>query len=155
MDRYQIQLRRESPVGAVLRFDAGKDTTWAVPGTEAPLVPGATYMWTVGGPGAGRVAEEQRFTVASAEDVAAIQQTLTSLIEAGIDPSTDGLFLGALAYRDAGLFHEAHRAIERIEADGNGTGRAFFMLKGEVLDALGKVEAARTAFSMAEAAPEP
>lgn len=151
---YMVQLQREgtdSP--SPIRYDAGTDTMWTLPLDEAPLVPGATYVWTVGGPGAGRVAEPKRFTVASAGDVAAVQETMNGLIEAGIDPATDGLFLTALAYRDAGLFYEARRAIREIEAQGNGMGRAFFMLKGEVLDALGMVDAAEEAFAMAEDAP--
>ncbi|MFO7894523.1 MAG: hypothetical protein R6U63_12380 [Longimicrobiales bacterium] len=150
---YMIQLQRQgadSP--APVRFQVGEDTTWTLPLTEPPLVPGATYVWTVGSP-AGRVAEPKRFTVASAEDIAAVQEAMTNLIGAGIDPATDGLFLTALAYRDAGLFYEAHRAIAEIEENGNGTGRAFFMLKGEVLDTLGMVDAAARAFDRAEDAP--
>ena len=152
MDRYMVQIRRDGDnAGAPRRFEAGSDTVWTLPLSEAPLIPGATYMWTVGGPGAGRVAEEQRFTVASADDIALIQQTLNGLVEAGIDPAEDGLFLGALAYRDAGLYYEAQRALDRIEADGNGQGRAFFMLRGEVYDALGLLDQAERAFNMADA----
>lgn len=147
---YMIQLQRQgSDSPAPVRFQVGEDTTWTLPRTEAPLIPGATYVWTVGSP-AGRVAEPKRFTVASAEDVAAVEQAMTGLIGAGIDPAADGLFLTALAYRDAELFYEANRAITEIEENGNGSGRAFFMLKGEVLDALGMVEAAAQAFDMAE-----
>ena len=100
------------------------------------------------------MAEPKRFTVASAADVAMIEDAMTGLIEAGIDPSSDGLFLTALAYRDAGLFYEAHRALMEIEEDGNGIGRAYFMLKGEVLDALGMVNQAETAFQMAQEGAE-
>lgn len=152
---YMVQLQREGPDSpAPVRYPVGRDTTWTLPRSEAPLVPGATYVWTVGSPGAGRVAEPRRFTVASAQDIAAIQQTMNGLIAAGIDPASDGLFLTALAYRDAGLYYEAHRAIRGIEAEGNGTGRAFFMLKGEVLDALGLVDDAEAAFQMADNAGE-
>lgn len=151
---YMVQLQRQGPdAPAPVRYPVGSDTTWTLPLTDAPLVSGATYVWTVGSP-VGRVADPKRFTVASADDVAAIQATMDGLIDAGIDPATDGLFLTALAYRDVGLFYEAHRAIRQIEEDGNGTGRAFFMLKGEVLDALGMVDAAEDAFQMAEEAPE-
>lgn len=151
---YMVQLQRVGPDSpAPVRFRVGSDTTWTLPRSEPPLVPGATYVWTVGSP-VGRVAEPRRFVVASSDDIAAIQETMNGLIEAGIDPATDGLFLTALAYRDAGLYYEAQRAIADIEENGNGVGRAFFMLKGEVLDALGMVDAAAAAFQMAEEAPE-
>ncbi len=149
-EEYMIQLQRQgadSP--APVRWRAGSDTTWTLPSTEPPLVPGATYVWTVGSP-VGRVAEPKHFTVASAEDVAAVQEAMQGLIGAGIDPSTDGLFLTALAYRDAGLHYEAYGAIRAIEEAGNGSGHAFFMLKGEVLDALGMVDDAAEAFARAE-----
>jgi len=151
---YMVQLQRQGQdTPAPVRYRVGADTTWTLPRTDPPLVPGATYVWTVGSP-AGRVAEPKQFTVASAEDIAAIQEAMTGLIAAGIDPSTDGLFLTALAYRDAGLYYEAERAVREIEENGNGNGRAFFMLKGEILDALGKVDAAERAFDMAETLPE-
>lgn len=153
--QYMIQIQRQGPDSPPpVRFSVGTDTTWTVPATEAPLIPGATYSWTVGGEGVGRVARTEKFTVASGADVAAVQDVLGGLIDAGIDPSEDGLFLTALAYRDAGFHYEAKRAIARIEEQGNGTGRAFFMLKGDVLDALGDVEAAAEAFQVAERAPE-
>lgn len=152
---YMIQLQRQGPdAPAPVRFSVGTDTAWTVPLTEAPLVPGATYSWTVGGEGVGRVARTERFTVASGDDIAALQDALDGLIAAGIDPAEDGLFLAALAYRDGGFYYEAKRAIARIEEQGNGTGRAFFMLKGDVLDALGEVEAAAEAFRVADRAPE-
>lgn len=152
---YMIQIQRlgaDSP--RPVRYNMGTDTTWTLPLREAPLIPGATYTWTVGGEGIGRVAEPKRFTVASAADMAALEGTLTGLIEAGIDPDEDGLFLTALAYRDAGLHYEAERAIARIEEEGNGSGRAFFMLKGDVLDALGHLDAAEEAFRLAESATD-
>lgn len=152
---YMIQLQREGPDSPrPVRYDVGEDTTWTVPLTDAPLIPGATYTWTVGGQGIGRVAEPKKFTVASAADMAAVEATLNGLIEAGIDPAEDGLFLTALAYRDAGLYYEARRAIRRIEEQGNGSGRSFFMLKGDVLDALGEIGAAEEAFRIAEGATD-
>ena len=152
---YMIQVQREGPDSPrPVRFNAGMDTVWTWPRDRTPLIPGATYVWTVGGEGIGRVAEPQRFTVASAEDLRVVEETLTALTEAGIDPATDGLFLSALAYRDAGLFYEAHRALELIEAQGNASGRAFHMLRGEVLDAIGNAEGAEAAFRLADRAPE-
>jgi hypothetical protein len=153
-EEYMLQLRRRGPDSpAPIRYQVGADTTWTVPDDEPPLVPGATYEWTVGSP-VGRVADPKHFTVASADDIATLESAMNGLIEAGIDPASDGLFLTALAYRDAGFFYEAYRAVRDIEENGNGSGRAFFMLKGEVLDALGMVDAAERAFEMADEAPE-
>lgn len=153
--RYMVQIRRVSPSEtAPVRYDAGADTTWSYPSTLPPLVPGATYAWTVGPVGAGRPASEQQFRVIDADGLAGVQSTLQSLMESGIDPGADGLFLAALAYRDAGLHYEALRALDQIEEDGGAQGFAYYMLRGEVLDALGNVAAAERAFSMAgEAQP--
>jgi hypothetical protein len=148
---YMIQVQRrgtDSP--RPLRFEVGTDTTWSWPENEPPLVPGATYVWTVGGVGIGRVAQPQTFTVAAARDMATIEETLATLIDAGIDPATDGLFLMALAYRDAGMFYEADRALVRMADQGDAVGSSYFMLRGEVLDALGDIEAAEEAFRMAD-----
>lgn len=148
---YTIQIRREGAAAPPpVRFNAGADTTWTWPDTEPPLVPGATYVWTVGGEGIGRVAEEQRFTVASAQDFAAVETTLAALIGSDIDPSTDGLFLAALAFRDAGLYYEAQRALRQLAAEGGGAGRSYHMLNGEVLDAIGDIESAEEAFRLAD-----
>lgn len=155
VESYMIQLQRQGPDSpAFVRYSVGSDTTWTLPRSEPPLVPGASYTWSVGGPGTGRPADAQSFTVASAEDIDRVQRTLNGLIDAGIDPASDGLFLAALAYRDAGFYYEAGRAITRIEEQGLGTGRSFFMLKGEVLDALGDSTASEKAFRMAEEAPD-
>jgi hypothetical protein len=151
---YVIQVHRQgADAPRPLRFSVGADTTWTWPHDEPPLVPGATYVWTVGGEGIGRVAQPQRFTVAAAQDVGAVEAALAALIEAGIDPMSDGLFLTALAYRDAGLFYEADRALARMARDGDGEGRSYFMLRGEVHDALGRIEAAEEAFRRADGAP--
>lgn len=149
---YQVQVRRVSPAGsAPVRFTAGLDTTWTYPASAPPLLPGATYAWTVGPVGAGRPAAEQRFRVADASTVSSLQGTLEGLMNSGVDPSGDGLFLAALAYRDAGLFYEAERALDRLDAGDGAAGRAYYMLRGEVYDALGRASAARRAFDMAGA----
>ncbi len=152
-ERYMVQLRRVAPTETdPRRFEVGSDTTWVYPSTAAPLVPGATYAWTVGPIGAGRPASEQRFTVAGSQTIAGVQSTLLSLMEAGMDPAGDGLFLAALAYRDAGLYYEAQRALEQIEARGDAAGFSYHMLRGEVADAIGDMETAQEAFEMADAA---
>jgi hypothetical protein len=148
---YVIQIQRrgaDSP--RPVRFDVGRDTTWSWPDAEPPLVPGATYTWTVGGEGIGRVAEQQTFTVAGAEGIGLVETTLSTLIDAGVDPDTDGLFLLALAYRDANMFYEAQRVLARMAEHGNGVGTTYFMLRGEVLDAVGDVDGAEQAFRMAD-----
>lgn len=148
---YMLQLQRKGPDSpSPVRYQVGTDTTWTLPASETPLVPGATYTWTVGGDGVGRVAAPQQFTVIGGEELAELQSHLNGLIEAGIDPAADGLFLTALAYRDAGLFYEARRALRQLEEQGDGSGSTFFMLKGEVLDALGELEGAEAAFRTAE-----
>ena len=155
VQNYMIQIQRLGPDSPrFVRFQVGSDTSWTLPDNVPTLVPGATYTWSVGAPGAGRVAEPQTFTVASAEDLAPVQQALHGLIEAGIDPASDGLFLAALAYRDAGFYYEAARALDTIEAQGNASGRAFHTLRGEVYDALGYAARAEQSFQLADRAPE-
>lgn len=147
---YMIQIqRRGADAPRPVRFNVGTDTTWSWPDREPPLVPGATYVWTVGGEGIGRVAQQETFTVAAARDIAAVEETHAALIDAGIDPATDGLFLLALAYREGGLFYEAQRALARIADQGNAVGPSYFMLKGEVLDAVGDIDGAEEAFRTA------
>ncbi len=153
IDRYILQIQRLGPPAAEpVGYRIGADTAWTLPPTEPPLIPGARYSWTVGGESVGRVAEPKHFVVASADDVAAVQAALEALIEAGIDPAAEGLFLAALSYRDAGLMYEARRALELVEEQGAGTGRAFYTLKGEVLDAIGDMDGARAAFEKADPA---
>jgi hypothetical protein len=147
---YTIQIRKEAPeTGRPVRFDVGSDTAWSRPDPEPPLERGATYAWTVGGEGIGRVAPMQRFKVASADDVATVEAVLHGLAEAGIDPATDGLFLAALGYREAGLYYEALRALDRLAEEGAGAGPSYYMLRGELLDAIGDLEAAEKAFRKA------
>jgi hypothetical protein len=150
-DEYVIQVHRQgADAPRPMRFHVGADTSWSWPDDEPPLVPGATYVWTVGGAGLGRVAEAQRFTVAASQDLASVEESLAALIAAGMDPMSDGLFLTALAYRDAGLYYEADRALGRMARDGDGVGRSYFMLRGEVYDALGRIEDAEAAFRKAD-----
>ncbi len=148
---YQVQIRRVAPAESrPERFPAGADTMWTYPASAPPLVPGATYAWTVGPIGAGRPASEQRFKVADASTVAALQATLKVILNGGVDPSGGGLFMAALAYRGAGLFYEADRALDRLQAEGGAAGRPYYMLRGEVYDAMGRETEARQAFEMAE-----
>ncbi len=150
-ERYMVQIRRVAPTETdPVRYEADADTTWTYPSTATPLVPGATYAWTVGPIGAGRPASEQRFKVVTAETLAAVQDALESLMESGMDPGGEGLFLAALTYRDAGLFYEAERALEHLEARGDAAGFSYYMLRGEVADAVGDRATAEQAFELAD-----
>ena len=144
---YVIQVRSEDGLTRK-RFNVGGDTTWTMPASEPPLQPGVEYIWTVG-TNQGRVGEEQRFATLDAEQYARIADGMAELREAGLDPWSDGLFLAALIFRDAGLFYEADRALRQLEAAGGATGQPFYMLRGEVYDALGMLDDAAAAFDRA------
>jgi hypothetical protein len=151
---YIVQVRRVDPLpGKPERFQVGSDTSWVYPASATPLIPGATYEWTVAGSNGGRPANVQRFRVMGSEDYARVAETLKELVTAGVDPLGDGLFLSALAYRDAGLMYDAGRLLDRLEANG-ARGRAYYLLRGEVFDALGDLDAAAKAFSAADAEPK-
>lgn len=147
---YRIQIQRAGG-GTPMRYDAGTDTVWTLPADAPPLVPGETYRWTVGAEPSGRVAQPQTFRVIDAAGYAALAEALAAITEAGFDPAGDGLFLAALAYRDAGLYYEAERALALMERSGTALGRDFYLLHGEVYDALGNLDAARAAFDKAAA----
>ena len=151
--RYTVQLiRTDLPGAQPRRFEAGADTVWAYPASEPALVPGASYQWTVA-TSEGRPAAPQKFRVISPAELTGLTEMLASVAENGLDPMSDGLFLAALFYRDAGLFYEADRALERVAHDGGGGGRTFHLLRAEVYDAMGDLEAASRAFQAADAEP--
>lgn len=150
---YIVQIRRVEPfAGKPERFNATSDTSWSYPANATPLIPGAVYEWTVASANGGRPATMQRFRVMSGDDYARVAGTMNELVSAGIDPLGDGLFLTALAYRDAGLMYDASRLLDRLEANG-ASGKAYYLLRGEVYDALGNLDAAAKAFATADAAP--
>ena len=150
---YTVQLRRVTPAGGAIQRFTAKDTSWTYPASEPPLVPGAEYEWTVGAT-PGRISSYRgRFKIVNADEFASVATVLRELATANIDPATDGLFVLALAYRDAGLYYEASRALERLAATGSGKGRAFYLLRGDVLDAIGDLDGAARAFSAADAEP--
>lgn len=144
---YMIQIRSHDGLTRK-RFDVGSDTSWTLPASEPPLQPGVAYVWTVG-TNQGRVGEEQHFSTLSAEQYAAIAEGMAELRGAGLDPWSDGLFLAALIFRDGELFYEADRALRQLEATGTSLGQPFYMLRGEVYDALGLLDAAADAFDRA------
>ena len=147
---YTVQVRRLEPfAGKPERFAAGTGTSWTYPADATPLIPGGVYEWTVAS-ASGRPATVQRFRVMSAEDFSRVASTLNELTTAGIDPLNEGLFLTALAYRDAGLMYDASRLLDRLESSGMPGGREFYLLRGEVFDALGDLDGAARAFAAAD-----
>lgn len=145
---YTIQIRSEDGVTRK-RFQVGADSSWTLPAAQPPLAPGVHYHWTVAPSGQGRVAEEQTFRTLTASEYGAVAHGLTELQEAELDPWSDGLFLAALVFRDEGLFYEADRALRQLEDAGAPLGQAYYLLRGEVYDALGLLELAATAFERA------
>jgi len=148
---YTVQIRRTDVTGIPpMRFSAGTDTAWSYPSSAPVLVPGATYEWTVGAIG-GRPGTVQKFRIVAADEFSRVAGTLDELQQAGVDPFTDGLFVLALTYREAGLLYEAQSALMRLDANGQGTGRTFHMLQGDVLNSLGDLDGASRAFIAADA----
>ena len=146
---YMVQLRRTDVESKPVRFSMGTDTTWSYPSSAAPLVPGATYEWTVAAKG-GRVAKTETFRVVTPEQFAHLTATMQELQTAGIDPATDGLFILAIAYRDAGLFYEADNALARMATAGDGIGKVYHLLRADVLNAMGDLEGASREFKIAD-----
>lgn len=142
---YRVQVRREGETP--VRFDVGADTVFALP-ADAELAYGATYHWTVA-PTGGRPVMEQSFTVAGADDLAQVEGALSAIEGMGLDPADDGRLLVAIVFTDLGLLYDAAEAIAALEEAGS-LSADVFLLKGEVLDALGHFEEARAAFDKAD-----
>ena len=150
---YTLQVRRIEPMASrPERYDVGTDTSWTYPASATPLMPGGLYEWTVAAGSGGRPATVQRFRVLGSDDFTRVATTMNELVAAGIDPLGDGLFLTALAYRDAGLMYEASAMLERLGRNG-ASGRAYHLLRGEVQDALGDLDSAAKSFAVADAEP--
>lgn len=145
---YTIQIRR--PGSRPVRFGEISDTTWTYPASAPPLMPGEEYWWTVAPAGSGRATREQRFTIIGPDAYASVARDLRMLDEMGLDPVGEGAFLAAVAYRDAGLYYDAIGALELLERNGTALGREAYLLKGEVLTAVGDAEGARRAFDRAD-----
>jgi hypothetical protein len=145
---YMIQIRREGE--APVRYDVGNTTSWTLPPDAPALTPGATYWWTVGRKQRGRPSREMTFQVLSVEKHDALNEQMATLINAGLDPEGDGAFMAAVIYREAGLYYDAAHSLEFLEEIGQPLGVNAFLLKGEIMDALGDLEAAREAFDQAD-----
>ena len=146
---YDLMLRNVAG-GRPEIFEVGSDTAFTVP-ENAGLTPGATYAWTVfvGGRRGGRPCEQQEFRVMSLEESVDLADYMDEIAVFGLDPMTDGLFLTVVAYRDLGLYYEAHDALVTVERQAS-LSADLYLLKGEILVELGHEEAARTAFDQAD-----
>jgi hypothetical protein len=147
---YTLQLRPEG--GAPVRFEAGADTVWTLAETHPALAPGTIYMWTVAADPSGRPALLQSFRVATAEEQAEVDAALALLAAAGLDPEAEGLLVAAVVLHDAGFLYDARAALDRLEERGE-LGREARLLRAEILDALGELEAAARDFEYAAPAP--
>jgi len=149
---YDLMLRNVDG-GRPAVYEVGADTVWTLPDTAADLEQGATYQWTVfvGGRRGGRALPPQDFRVIGLEESVDLEDYLDEIAVFGLDPRGDGLLLTVIAYRDMGLFYEARRALEEVEAGGP-LSWELYRLKGEILAELGHEEEARAAFDQADAA---
>ncbi len=145
---YRIQIRKDGE--APVRYESGPETIWTLPESAPSLERGNLYWWTVGPTGQGRPSREMQFKVLPDEDHVALVQRLQTLALAGLDPEGDGAFLGAVVYREAGLLYNAASALEFLEGIGEPLGVEAYLLKGEILDALGDLDGARKAFDQAD-----
>jgi hypothetical protein len=149
---YIVQIRERD--GEPRRFQAGRDTVWTLPDTLA-LEAGTEYEWTMGVSVDGRTAPVQHFRIATAEERLEIDRRLCEMRGRGLDPDADGLFLAALAYRGAGFLYDANAALDRLQLARGAGGRAYHTLRGEIYDALGRVDQAAREFALADAEPSP
>lgn len=145
---YRIQIREEG--GDPIRFHVGEATTWTLPEEAPALTPGATYWWTVGPRGRGRPSREMQFQVLSLDRHDALNEQMGALLSAGLDPEGDGAFMAAVIYREAGLYYDAARSLDFLEEKGGPLGVNALLLKGEIMDFMGDLEAARDAFDAAD-----
>ena len=147
---YDLMLRQVDAPGRPQIYEVGSDTTFTIP-DEARLEAGATYAWTVfvGGRQTGRPCEQQDFRVMSLEESVELEDYMDEISVFGLDPMTDGLFLTVVAYRDLGLFYDAHEALVTVEEQAD-LSADLYLLLGEILTELGQEEAARNAFDRAD-----
>ena len=147
---YELMLRSLAG-GRPTVYEVGRDTLWTLPDTAADLEQGATYQWTifVGARRGGRALPPQDFRVISHEESVELEDHLEEIAVFGLDPRGDGLLLAVVAYREMGLFYEARRALDEVEASGP-LGEELYRLKGEILAELGHEEEARAAFDRAD-----
>ena len=148
---YELMLRKVDG-GRPEIFEIGTDTTWTYPDDLEPLEFGATYSWTifVGGRRGGRTLPQQEFRVIDIVAFAELTSFMDEIQLLGLDPMDDGLFLTVVALRDLELFYDADQAMNDLEGQGGMSGD-LYMLRGEILNTLGREADARVAFDKADA----
>lgn len=143
VDEYTVQIRTEGQVPQ--RFTTA-DTSFIVP---RALAAGRTWYWTVG---AGRrVAPEESFQTLSDDSATLLVRALAELRQLGLEPDGAGRFLSVIVLADLGLYYTALEELAGIEADSNELSADALLLKGEILDRLGRLDEARDAFDAADA----
>lgn len=145
---YIVQIRQEG--SAPVRYEVGAVTSWTLPDDAPALIPGESYWWTVGPVGRGRPSREMQFQILALDRHDALNEQLGILLQAGLDPEGDGAFMAAVIYREAGLFYDAAAALGFLEDAGQPLGVEALLLKGDIMDAVGDLEAAQAAFDRAD-----
>ena len=129
-------------------FQVGSDTEWTLPDSVAELTEGAEYAWTVA-PSAGRPTREQRFHIIDPIGRIELDGYVEQVSDMGLDPQGDGLFLTAMIFRDMNLYYDAADALDALESAGDMSAE-LYLLKGEILNSLGRGEEATAAFNKAD-----
>ncbi len=151
---YIVQLRDVDAAGVrPMRVQVGNVTEWTLPDTIAELTPGNEYAWTVA-PTTGRPTGEQHFRVLDRTGRLELEGYIEQVTDMGLDPEGDGLFLTAMILRDMNLFYDAAAAIDKVEASGD-MSADLYLLKGEILNQLGRGEEATAAFDEADTSADP
>ncbi len=118
--------------------------------TSPALTHGDAYWWTVAPAASGRATRETRFQVIDVEGYQGVVSSIQAISDAGLDPAGDGAFLAVVIYRDAGLLYDAAGLLGFLEDSGATLSREVLLLQGEIMDALGQLDAARKAFDKAD-----
>lgn len=142
---YTVQVRRAG--AAPVRYEA-EGTTFDLDAAE--LETGHMHYWTVGA--GGRVAREDSVYVASATELDELASTLGAIAAAGFDLDDDGQLLNVLAHTDFGYLYDALSVIQSIESAGSQLSADLLLLKGELLDEMGRLDEAQAAFDAADRA---
>ena len=142
---YRIQVRNVE--GGMNRYETS-DTTCTLPVDAPDLKRGQSYAWTVAPSGSGRPTREQRFVVLGGKEYGEVAGALESLTAAGLDPSGAGALMATAVFREVGLFYDASATLAGMSDEE--LGADVFLLKGEILDALGDLEGAGAAFDEAD-----
>jgi hypothetical protein len=115
---FTVQLQRAGSRD-IKRFVVGSDTSWTLPESEQPLLPGTVYSWAVLPSGAGRVADPVQFKTVTGQQFVEISSRIEAIEALGISPASTWL-LKARVYLDEGLAYEAQVALDQaVAAAGN------------------------------------